>query len=123
MHVCRFLLIGRLTLRLKWCEMRLASRIFVFAAIFFCWCCASRAQVQPVQSYALNPYNAYLDGQWEGIRYASDGNVYFASSSQSAHHGASFFKYSPTTGQLTLLAADITTICGENPYTNPQGKI
>ena len=75
------------------------------------------------QSFALNPYVRYLDGQWEGIRYASDGNVYFASSSQSAYHGAAFFRYNPTTQQLTLLAGDITTIVGENPQTNPQGKI
>src|SRR5450631_3851145 len=85
--------------------------------------CMAFAQVQPVQSYALNNYTRVLDGQWEGIRYASDGNVYFASSSQDAHHGASFFKYSPATGQVTMLVADITTICGEDPYTNPQGKI
>ena len=75
------------------------------------------------QTYPLNPYVRYLDGQWEGIKYASDGNVYFASSSQSAHHGASFFKYSPATQQVTMLAEDITTICGEDPQTNPQGKI
>ena len=78
---------------------------------------------QVVQSYALNSYARYLDGQWEGIRYASDGNVYFASSSQSAHHGAAFFRYNPATQQLTLLAEDITTVVGEDPLTNPQGKI
>ena len=81
------------------------------------------AQTQPVQSYALNPYVSVLDGQWLGIKYASDGNVYFASSTRSAHHGAAFFKYTSSTGQVTMLIDDITKICGENPLTNPQGKI
>jgi hypothetical protein len=81
------------------------------------------AQNQLVSSFPLNSYVRYLDGQWEGVHYASDGNVYFASSSQSAHHGAAFFRYNPATQQLTMLAADITLICGEDPQTNPQGKI
>jgi hypothetical protein len=79
--------------------------------------------VQLVQSFALNKYKRVLDGQWEGIRYASDGKVYFASSTHSPHHGASFFKYDPLSNQITLLAEDITKICGEDPQTNPQGKI
>ncbi len=82
-----------------------------------------RAQNLLVQSYPLNSYVRYLDGQWEGIRHASDGNIYFASSSQSAHHGAAFFRYSPATQHVTMLAEDITAICGEDPQTNPQGKI
>lgn len=81
------------------------------------------AQNQTVQTYPLSGQVRYLDGQWEGIKYASDGNVYFASSSQSAHHGASFFKYSPATQQVTMLAEDITAVVGEDPQTNPQGKI
>ena len=71
----------------------------------------------------MNGYKRELDGQWQGIRYASDGNVYFGSSTHSAHHGASFFKFDPRTDQLTLLAEDITTIVGEDPQTNPQGKL
>jgi hypothetical protein len=35
-----------------------------------------------------------------GIRLASDGNVYFASSTHSAHHGAAFFKYDSKTAQV-----------------------
>jgi hypothetical protein len=76
-----------------------------------------------MQSVALNTYKRELDGQWEGIRLASDGNVYFASSSHSAHHGASFFKYDTTTGQVTELVHDITDLCGEDVQANPQGKI
>lgn len=78
---------------------------------------------QLVQSFALNGYKRVLDGQWQGIRYASDGNVYFGSSTHSAHHGAAFFKYNSLSNQVTLLADDITTICGEDPQTNPQGKL
>ena len=76
-----------------------------------------------MQTFALNDYKRELDGQWQGIRLASDGNVYFASSSHSAHHGASFFKYDTTSGQVTELVHEITEICGEDVRTNPQGKI
>jgi len=78
---------------------------------------------QSMQTFALNDYKRELDGQWQGIRLASDGNVYFASASHSAHHGASFFKYDTTTGQVTELVHEITDICGEDVQTNPQGKI
>ncbi len=76
-----------------------------------------------MRSFPLNTYKRELDGQWQGIRLASDGNVYFASSSHSAHHGASFFRYDTKAGQITELVHDITEICGEDPRTNPQGKI
>ncbi|MBC8646528.1 MAG: hypothetical protein H7X85_05155, partial [Thermoanaerobaculia bacterium] len=92
------------------------------AAVFLLLSTASPAE-QRVQSFALNGYKRVLDGQWQGIRYASDGNVYFGSSTHSAHHGASFFKYDSATRQVTLLAEDLTTICGEDPQTNPQGKL
>src|ERR1043166_4175823 len=60
-----------------------------------------------VRSYPLNSYCRDLDGQWEGIRLASDGNCYFASSTHSARHGADFFEYNPGTKKLTLLCNDI----------------
>ena len=53
---------------------------------------AAAATQASMRSFPLNTYKRQLDGQWEGIRLASDGNVYFASSSHSAHHGGSFFK-------------------------------
>jgi hypothetical protein len=49
--------------------------------------------------------------------------VYFASSSHSAQHGASFFKYDTTKRQVTELVHEITDACGEDVQTNPQGKI
>jgi hypothetical protein len=72
---------------------------------------------QPVQSFALNAFKRELDGQWPGIRLASDGNVYFASASHSAHHGASFFKYDTATGQVIELVHEITDVCGEDVQT------
>lgn len=77
-----------------------------------------------VQSHALNHFVRELDGQWQGIRVASDGNCYFASSTHSARNGAAFFRYDPRTKILTLLCEDITKVCGEDPTkTPPQGKI
>lgn len=84
---------------------------------------SAAASNQSMRTFALNNFKRELDGQWQGIRLASDGNVYFASSSHSAHHGASFFKYDTTTGQVTELVHEITDICGEDVQTNPQGKI
>ncbi|MCG3149152.1 MAG: hypothetical protein PCFJNLEI_02611 [Verrucomicrobiae bacterium] len=77
-----------------------------------------------VQSFPLNPYVAVLDGQWEGIRVASDGSCYFGSSTHDNRQGAAFFRYEPTTRTLTLLAPDLSTICGEDPsILPPQGKL
>ena len=78
----------------------------------------------PVQSFPLNPYVQVLDGQWQGTKFATDGNCYFASSTHDNKHGAAFFRYQPKTGILTLLTNDITRVCGEDPtVTPPQGKI
>jgi hypothetical protein len=79
--------------------------------------------IQQVQTYPLDTFWNTLDGQWLGIIYASDGNTYFGSSTHDAHHGAAFFKYDPRTGKLTELSADLTQVCGEDPSTNPQGKL
>jgi len=95
----------------------------LFATVAISLCGGAFAQQQSVKSFPSNVYSLSLDGQGEGIRYASDGNIYFASSSQSAHHGAAFFKFEPAVQRLSRLAPDITTICGEDPPTNPQGKI
>jgi len=84
---------------------------------------ASPERVCRVASYKLNDFKPQLDGQWQGIAVASDGNVYFASSTHSAHHGAAFFKYDPRTRKVTLLCKDITTVCGEDPEKTPQPKI
>jgi hypothetical protein len=99
------------------------TRLAIAAALTLLCCLPAFGQVQAVRSFALNKYLPYLDGQWQGIRYASDGNVYFASSTHSAHHGPAFFKYSAATREVTMLSDDLTKVCGEDPSTNPQGKL
>lgn len=59
-----------------------------------------------VESYNLNLFRRILDGQWMGIRYATDGRCYFGSSTHSAHHGASFLKYDPNAHNVKMLRAD-----------------
>src|SRR3972149_9671760 len=77
-----------------------------------------------VRSIALNRYVKYFDGQWQGMISASDGACYFGASTHSPLHGSSFFKFEPTTRKLTVLAEDMTGVCGEDlAKTPPQGKI
>jgi hypothetical protein len=54
---------------------------------------------------------------------ASDGACYFAASTHAPKHGCSFFKYEPADKKLTVLAEDMTRICGEDPEKSPQGKV
>ncbi len=77
----------------------------------------------PVYSVALNDYGSDFDGQWQGITVASDGNCYFASSTHSSRHGAGFFRFDPVQRKLTVLANDMTLVCGEDLRTGRQGKI
>jgi hypothetical protein len=82
------------------------------------------SEILKVRSYALNRFKEVLDGQWQGITVASDGKIYFGSSTHSAYHGAAFFRYDPLVGEIKMLAHDISRICGEDPTnTSPQGKI
>ena len=65
-----------------------------------------------VQSFKLNDYQAKLDGQWQGNKIASDGNVYFFGSTHSGDAGAWFFKYNPNSGTLTPLFQDLGVALG-----------
>jgi hypothetical protein len=76
-----------------------------------------------VLSIALNDFGSDFDGQWQGIMVASDGNCYFASSTHSSRHGAGFFRFDPAQKKLTVLAKDMTLVCGEDLRTSRQGKI
>ncbi|HHT78682.1 MAG TPA: hypothetical protein GXZ93_02650 [Actinobacteria bacterium] len=77
-----------------------------------------------VKSISLNKINKYFDGQWQGMRVASDGSCYFGSSTHSPKHGSSFFRFNPSNEELEILAEDMTEICGEDlSKTSPQGKI
>ncbi len=75
-------------------------------------------------NHALNSHIRLLDGQWQGMIAASDGNVYVGGGSHNPNLGAAFFRYEPRAGMLRLLVENITTVCGEDPSrTPPQGKI
>ncbi len=84
----------------------------------------STQKVCQAYSVALNEIKPEYDGQWQGITVASDGNCYFGSSTHSYRQGAGFFRFDPETRELTILADDMTTICGEDLTKTPsQGKI
>ena len=71
----------------------------------------------------LCPYDVHLDGQWQGSRVASDGKVYFGTSTHAPHSSALFMQYDPATGQVHRLAS-LNEITGEDPNVyRPQGKL
>lgn len=75
-------------------------------------------------SIALNEIEPDYDGQWQGITVASDGHCYFGSSTHSYRCGAGFFRFDPRTRELTILANNMTAVCGEDLTKTPsQGKI
>ena len=75
-------------------------------------------------SIALNEFEPDYDGQWQGMTVASDGNCYFGSSTHSYRQGAGFFRFDPRSRELTILARDMTAVCGEDLTKTPsQGKI
>ena len=81
------------------------------------------AKFPPVYSVSMNRICKEWDGQWQGITVASDGNCYFSSSTHSKGHGAGFHKFDPVTYKHTVLAEDMTEICGESATLSQQGKI
>ena len=65
----------------------------------------------------------FLDGQWEGIVCASDGNVYFSISSHAKEHHAQVFRYNQDLDKIQHLA-DLGHVCGETLIESaPQDKI
>ncbi len=76
-----------------------------------------------VRSFSMNKICKEWDGQWEGITVASDGNCYFGTSTHSRGHGAGFHRYNPETKKHTVLAEDMTLVCGEGDTETQQGKI
>ena len=74
-------------------------------------------------SFSMNKICKEWDGQWQGIMVASDGNCYFGTSTHSRGHGAGFHKYNPETKEHTVIAEDMTLICGEEDTKSQQGKI
>ena len=76
-----------------------------------------------IYSVSMNKICKEWDGQWQGITVASDGNCYFSSSTHSKGHGAGFHKFDPRTNKHTVLAEDMTVVCGEDSTLSQQGKI
>jgi len=67
----------------------------------------------------------FVDGQWEGIIAAGDGNTYFSVSSHSPHHNAQFYRYNA--GEQTVEhLINVAKWTGQEEYIgkhNVQGKI
>src|SRR5450432_2671552 len=103
----------------------------VLAVSALCAGLASRSYATiTAQSFNLCAINPKLDGQWQGNTVASDGNVYFASSSHQSDTAAIFCKYAPLTKQLTVLSSNMSATLGETIAGGslaggvvPQGKI
>ncbi len=71
----------------------------------------------------LCPYDVHLDGQWQGNVVASDGKVYFGTSSHAPHTSALFMQYDPATGLVHRLAS-LNEITHEDVnFYRPQGKL
>jgi hypothetical protein len=106
---------------------------FSFAVLFFALIPGVNAQkpgtgkhegkICDVTSFSMNKICKEWDGQWQGIGVASDGNCYFATSTHSSGHGAGFHMYNPGTKEHTVIAEDMTVICGEANSGSQQGKI
>jgi hypothetical protein len=78
------------------------------------------------KTYSINTITGKheLDGQWLGSIVASDGNVYFGSSTHAAITGASLLKYNSATEQVSAVIQDLSLAAGESPATQiPQGKL
>ena len=74
------------------------------------------------RSFPLDDW-PFLDGQWEGILCASDGNVYFSASSHDRTKHAQVFRYRADLDQVQHLA-DVGEVCGETDLKIPtQDKI
>ena len=98
--------------------------VFLILSVFMLTCDGLNAQeICRVRSISMNKINKEWDGQWQGITVASDGNCYFGSSTHSQGHGAGFHRYDPGTDQHTVLAKDMTLVCGEGETGTQQGKI
>ncbi len=76
-----------------------------------------------VTTVSMNKISKEWDGQWQGMTVGSDGNCYFASSTHSTAHGAGFHQYNPISKKHTVLAEDLTDVCGETNMNSQQGKI
>ncbi len=104
---------------------------FLFAILSACGESTKQASQQEavngkehrIYSISMNKIVKEWDGQWQGITVASDGNCYFSSSTHSKSHGAGFHMFNPETYEHTMIAEDMTVVCGEDDTASQQGKI
>lgn len=85
---------------------------------------AERAQPH-VQARSVAPPHDFLDGQWQGIIAAGDGNTYVSFASHSERRNAQFYVYETARGTLRHII-DVGVWCGETGTVgkvNTQGKI
>ncbi len=77
-----------------------------------------------VRTFPLNPYRAKLDGQWQGSIVASDGKVYFGSSTHAHDAAGMLFQYDPESDRIRPVIPDLSAACHEDASTQvPQGKL
>ena len=77
--------------------VRLGALCAVVCAAGVSLCYANGAPLT-VEMFPLNPFERKLDGQWQASIAASDGKVYFGSSSHSHDAAARLFQYDPVAG-------------------------
>ena len=77
----------------------------------------------PVKGRMIDASFLYGDSAYHGIIQASDGNVYYVICSHHIDSSACMFKYSPESGEVTMIA-NLTEMLGENgSKVFPQGKV
>lgn len=80
-----------------------------------------------VTNFCMNTVSRMLDGQWQGVHLASDGNVYFFGGTHRAGLSAPFFRYRPNSGgpgTVEVIHRSMSEVCGEDvTHVAPQGKV
>jgi len=80
--------------------------------------------VKVILNAILNRVVRMLDGQWQGLRIARDGCVYFFGGSHRPGVSAPFFRYDPQKHAVETITLDMSAVCGEDPAQVPtQGKV
>lgn len=67
----------------------------------------------PVRAEMIDGNFLYGDSNYNGITYASDGNVYYVICSHNKKSGAHLFRYNPRIGEVHIVG-DLTSIVGED---------
>ena len=92
--------------------------IFVLITLPVSFCVAQQTSSAiykngPVHGKMIDANFPYGDSNYNGIAYASDGNVYYVICSHNKKSGAQLFRYDPRAGRVENIA-DLTTIVGED---------